>query len=82
SCARIAAQGQVFQGNIPEMPAKEIEELEDSFYQAKDAYMKLYHESRQAGKPLTLQNNIFGNNQMYEMLNKLSNLPGCRHDSI
>ena len=37
SCARIAAQGQFFQGNIPEMPTKEIEELEDSLYEAKDA---------------------------------------------
>lgn len=42
SCARITAQGQVIQGNIPEMPTEEMEELEDSFYQAKDAYMKLY----------------------------------------
>ena len=56
SCARIAAQGQVFQGNIPEMPTKEIEELEDAFYQARDAYMKLYNESKQAGRPLALQN--------------------------
>ncbi len=74
SCARIAAQGQVFQGQIPEMPTKEIEELEDSFYQAKDAYMKLYREGRQAGRPLALQNYIFGNNQMYEMLGRLGNL--------
>ena len=36
SCARITAQGQVIQGNIPEMPTEEMEELEDSFYQAKD----------------------------------------------
>lgn len=74
SCARIAAQGQVIQGNIPEMPTKEIEELEDSFYQAKDAYMKLHQESRQVGKPLVLQNYMFGNGRMYEMLNRLGNL--------
>lgn len=74
SCARIAAQGQVFQGNIPEMPTKEIEELEDSLYEAKDAYMKLYRESRQAGRPLALQNHMFGSSRMYEMLNRLSNL--------
>ena len=74
SCARIAAQGQVIQGNIPEMPTKEIEELEDSFYQAKDAYMKLHRESRQVGKPLVLQNYMFGNGRMYEMLNRLRNL--------
>ena len=74
SCARIAAQGQVFQGNIPEMPIKEIEELEDSLYEAKDAYMKLYRESRQAGRPLALQNYMFGSSRMYEMLNRLSNL--------
>ena len=30
SCARIAAQGQGIQGNISEMPTKELEELEDS----------------------------------------------------
>lgn len=74
SCARIAAQGQATQGNIPEMPTKEIEELEDSFYQAKDAYMKLHQESRQVGKPLVLQNYMFGNGRMYEMLNRLGNL--------
>ena len=74
SCARIAAQGQVIQGNIPEMPTKEIEELEDSFYQAKDAYMKLHRESMQVGKPLVLHNYMFGNSQMYEMLNRLGNL--------
>lgn len=74
SCARIAAQGQVIQENIPEMPTKEIEELEDSFYQAKDAYMKLHRESRQVGKPLVLQNYMFGNGRMYEMLNRLGNL--------
>ena len=73
SCARIAAQGQVFQGKIPEIPTKEIEELEDSLYQAKDAYMKLYRESRQTGKPLALQNYMFGNSRMYEMLNRLGN---------
>lgn len=74
SCARIAAQGQVFQGNIPEMPTKEIEELEDSFYQAKNAYMKLYRESVQTGEPLVLQNCIFGRSWMYEVLNRLGNL--------
>ena len=73
SCARIAAQGQAFQGKIPEIPTKEIEELEDSLYQAKDAYMKLYRESRQTGKPLALQNYVFGNSRMYEMLNRLGN---------
>ena len=74
SCARIAAQGQFIQGNIPEMPTKEIEELEDSFYQAKDTYMKLHRESGQVGKPLVLQNCIFGRSRMYEMLNRLGNL--------
>ncbi|MBD5546173.1 MAG: hypothetical protein HDQ97_02005 [Lachnospiraceae bacterium] len=74
SCARIAVQGQFFQGNIPEMPTKEMEELEDSFYQAKDAYMKLYRESRQAGRPLAMQNYMFGNSRMYEVLNRLGNL--------
>lgn len=74
SCARIAAQGQVFQGHIPEMPTDEIEELEDSFYQAKDVYMKLYRESRQSRHPLVLQNYVFGNSRMYETLNRLGNL--------
>lgn len=74
SCARIAAQGQFFQGNIPEVPTKEMEELEDSFYQAKDAYMKLYRENRQVRKPLALQNYMFGNSRMYEMMNRLGNL--------
>ena len=74
SCARITAQGQVIQGNIPEMPTEEMEELEDSFYQAKDAYMKLYRENRRAERPLVLQSYMFGNSQMYEVLNRLGNL--------
>ena len=73
SCARIAARGQVFQGNIPEVPTKEIEELENSLYQAKDAYMKLYRESKQTGRSLDLQNYMVGNSRMYEMLNGLGN---------
>lgn len=74
SCARIATQGQAFQGNIPETPTKEIEKLEDAFYQARDAYMKLYHESKQDEKPLALQNFVFGKSRMYEMLDRLGNL--------
>ena len=74
SCARIAAQGQIVQRNIPEMPAKELEELEDSLYQAKDTYMKLHRESRQMGRPLVLQNYMFGSGRMYEMLNRLDSL--------
>ena len=74
SRARIAEQGQAFQGNIPETPTKEIEKLEDSFYQARDAYMKLYHESKQDEKPLALQNFVFGKSRMYEMLDRLGNL--------
>ena len=74
SRARIAEQGQAFQGNIPETPTKEIEKLEDAFYQARDAYMKLYNESKQAGRPLALQNFAFANSRMYEMLDRLGNL--------
>lgn len=74
SCARIAAQRQVFLGLIPEMPTKEIEELENSLYQAKDAYMKLYRENRHMERPFVLQNYMFGNSHMYEMLNRLGNL--------
>ena len=74
SCARITAQGQVIQGNIPEMPTEEMEKLEDSFYQAKDAYMKLYRENRRAERPLVLQSYMFGNSQMYQILDRLGNL--------
>ena len=74
SCARITAQGQVIQGNIPEMPTEEMEELEDSFYQVKDAYMKLYRENRRAERPLVSQSYMFGNSQMYQILNRLGNL--------
>lgn len=74
SCARITAQGKVIQGNIPEMPTEEMEELEDSFYQVKDAYMKLYRENRRAERPLVLQSYMFGNSQMYQILNRLGNL--------
>ena len=62
------------QGNIPETLTKEMEELEDVFYQARDAYMKLYNESKQAERPLALQNFTFGNSRMYEMLDRLGNL--------
>ena len=74
SCARITAQGQVIQGNIPEMPTEEMEELEDSFYQVKDVYMKLYRENRRAERPLVLQSYMFGNSQMYQILNRLGTL--------
>lgn len=74
SCAKIAAQGQIFQGHISEMPTKEIEELEDSFYQSKKAYMKLYQERQQTENPLALQRYMFGNRQMYAVLNRLGNL--------
>ena len=74
SRARIAEQGQAFQGNIPETPTKEIEKLEDAFYQARDAYMKLNHESKQDEKPLALQNFVFGKSRMYEMPDRLGNL--------
>lgn len=67
-------KAELTQGKIFEIPTKEMEELEDSFYQAKDAYMKLYRESRQVGKPLVLQNYILGNGRMYEVLNRLGNL--------
>lgn len=74
ACTRIAAQMEVSQGRISEVPTKEIDELEDSLYQAKIAYIKLYQVNRQNGKPLTLQNFLFGSRQMYERLNSLGNL--------
>lgn len=74
SCAKIAAEGQVFTGRIPKVPVKEIEELEDSLYQAKDGYMKLHQENKQSGKPSVLQSYMFGSKQMYEILNRLGNL--------
>ncbi len=77
ACARIALQGQICWGHIPDMSAKEIsgvtEELEDSLYQAKDAYMKLYRENKHGGNKLTLQNYMFGNSWVYEILNRLGN---------
>lgn len=74
SCARIAAQGQAFQGNISEIPTKEIEELENIFYQAKDAYRKMYRESGQVGGQLVLQNFVFGNSRIYEVLDSLGSM--------
>ena len=73
SCVRIAAQGQLMQGKISEMPAKEMEELEDSFYRAKAAYMKLYRESGR-GRQLVMQNDMFGNGRMYEVLDRAGDL--------
>lgn len=78
ACAKVALQGQVSRGLISDLTTKEIsevtEELEDIFYQAKDAYMKLHQENKQSGSIFTLQNYIFGNSRMYEMLNRLGNL--------
>lgn len=65
SCAKITAQGQAFMAYIPQVPAKELEEFEDSFYHAKEAYMKLYRENKKEGKPLVLQNFVFGNSQLH-----------------
>lgn len=42
ACAKAAARREVFLGHIPTVSTKEIEKLGDSFYQAKDAYMKLH----------------------------------------
>ena len=57
SCARIELQGKICWGHISKMTAKEIsgviEELEDNFYQAKDAYMKMHRENKQNGYQLT-----------------------------
>jgi len=78
ACARVALQGQICRGHISDLATKEIsgviEELEDSFYQAKDAYMKQHRENKKSGNILTLQNYIFGNSGMYEILNRLGNL--------
>lgn len=70
ACARTAAQGQVFIGNLSKIPETEIEELEDAFYQARDTYVNLFQENKQAGKTLALQNLMFGSYQMYETLNQ------------
>ncbi len=78
ACARIALQGQICWGHIPEMSAKEIsgviEGLDDSLYQAKDAYMKLHRENKQNGYSLFLHNFVFGNRYMYEILDRIGNL--------
>ncbi len=68
------SQGQVIQGIFLKCQQREMEELEDSFYQVKDAYMKLYRENRRAERPLVLQSYMFGNSQMYQILNRLGNL--------
>ena len=38
--------------------------------------MKLYNESRQAGRALASQDFTFGNKRMYEVLDRLGNLQG------
>ena len=53
---------------------KELEELEDCFYKAKETYMKLYQKYRQTGEPFALHNYLFGDRQMYAALNILGNL--------
>ena len=76
SCARIAAQREAFLGHIPEVPTKEIEELEDALYQVKDAYLKWHQRNNQPEEIFTLQNFVFGSSRMYEILNRLENLQG------
>ena len=39
-----------------------------------NGYMRLYHESKQDEKPLALQNFVFGNSRMYDMLDRVGNL--------
>lgn len=77
ACARVAIQGQICRGHIPEMTAKEIsgviEELDECLYQAKDAYMKQHRGNRQNGNPLAMLNFVFGNRHMYEILDSLEN---------
>lgn len=36
--------------------------------------MKLYRENRRAERPLVLQSYMFGNSQMYQILNRLGTL--------
>ncbi len=78
ACARIALQGQICWGHIPDMSAKEIsgviEELDDCLYQAKDAYMKLHRGNKQNRYSLFLHNFVFGNRHMYEILDRIGNL--------
>ena len=54
SCAKIAAQEQVFLGNIPTVPTKEMEELEDCFYKAKENYMKIISKMQADGRTACL----------------------------
>lgn len=72
SCITVAAQRERFQGNLSAVPDKEMEKLEENFYQTKDAYMAWYEESKQTGKPLTLQKYIFGNTGLYELFDCLN----------
>lgn len=73
SCTQVAAQREVFLGNLTKAPDKEIGELEECFYKAKEAYMSMYEESKQTGKPLTLQNTLFSNADIYELFDKVRN---------
>ena len=73
SCARIAAQREVFLGKIPNIPAEAMEEFEDSFYQAKDACMDLYRGQKQAGGSFVLHKALPGCRQIFEILNRSMN---------
>lgn len=47
--------------------------MEDAFYQARDTYVNLLQENKQAGKTLALQNLMFRSYQMYKTLNQFKN---------
>lgn len=74
SCTKVAVQRDIFSEHLQEMPYKEMSELEESFYKTKNAYMSLYEENKQAGKTMTLQNYIFGNERLYLFFDRVRNL--------
>lgn len=71
SCTKVAAQREMFLGNLPELPDKEMDKLEENFYHIKEAYLSLYEANKQNGNPLTLQNYTFGNEEIFQLFDRV-----------
>lgn len=68
SSAKAMAGIRYLNGEIQEVPQKDIEELEKTFYRSRDKYMDLYKESKITGEPLIFQRFSFGNSALLALL--------------
>lgn len=73
ACTKTAIQREIFIGNLPEVPKKEMQELENCFYKAKENYLLQCEENKQIGNTLTLKNDLFGDCGIFGLFDRLRN---------